>query len=104
MIFLEYVGSRAYLSARDGDKERRSEAKAFKFINLKAFFFLCPAIQRPRKANTRQSLHSKSYPQEAGVKWGAICLALSSYYRVLSMFYNTQNDIVNLILQHEILS
>ena len=91
-------GSNPYLSARDGDKERQSKAKAFKFINLKAFFFLCPAIQRPKKANSRQSLRSKSYPKEAGVKWGTICLELSSCCRTLSVSYNTQNDIVNLIL------
>ena len=98
MIFLEYVGSRASLSARDGDKERQSEAKAFKFINLKAFFFLGSAIRRPKKANTRQSLRSKSYPKEAGVKWGTICLELWSCCRALFMSYNTQNDIVNRIL------
>ena len=98
MIFLECVGSRAYLSARDGEKERQSEAKAFKFINLKAFFFLCPAFEDRKKANTRQSLRSKSYPKEAGVKWGTICLELSSCCRTLSVSYNTQNDIVNLIL------
>ena len=76
----------------------KPEAKAFKFINLKAFFFLCPAIQRPKKANTRQSLRSKSYLKKAGVKWGTICLELSSCCRTLSVSYNTQNDIVNLIL------
>ena len=91
-------GSNPYLSARDGDKRGRAEAKAFKFINLKAFFFLGSAIRRPKKANTRQSLRSKSYPKEVGVKWGTICLELSSCCRTLSVSYNTQNDIVNLIL------
>ena len=91
-------GSNPYLSARDGDKRGRAEAKAFKFMNLKVFFFLCPAIQRPKKANTRQSLRPKSYPKEAGVKWGTNCLELSSCCRVLSVPYSTQNDIVNLIL------
>ena len=91
-------GSNPSLSARDGDKRGRAEAKAFKFMNLKAFFFLYPTIQRPKKANSRQSLRSKSYPKEAGVKWGTICLELSSCCRTLFMSYSTQNDIVNLIL------
>lgn len=72
-------------------------------MNLKDFSF-CISPPEDWKTQTRQSLYSKSYSQEADVKRGAICLELSSYYRVLSMPYNTQNDIVNLILQHEILS
>ena len=43
MIFLEYVGSRACLSAKGADKISQSETKAFKFINVKAFF-LFPAL------------------------------------------------------------
>ena len=60
-------GSNPSLSARDGDKERQFEATAFKFINLKAFFFLCLAIQRTKKANSRQPLRPKSYPQQANL-------------------------------------
>ena len=98
VIFLECVGSRACLSAKGAEKISQSETKAFKFINLKAFFLFVLRLQIPEKANTRQSLRSKSYPQETGVKWGAICLELWSCCRALFMSYNTQNDIVNRIL------
>ena len=39
MIFLEYVGSRASLSAKGTDRISQSETKAFKSMNLKAFPF-----------------------------------------------------------------
>lgn len=66
-------------------------------MNLKDFSF-CISPPEDWKTQTRQSLYSKSYPQETGVKWGAICLELWSCCRALFMSYNTQNDIVNRIL------
>ena len=46
-------GSNPSLSAMDGDKERQSEAKAFKFMNLKAFFV---QLSKDRKKSTQDKV------------------------------------------------